>query len=147
MSVESAPLEVAAPPDRDKLDDTAEAMTAPRTRRSVLAALLVIVGGVACFVPAVVHSLQTTSSLSGAISGTSTNYYSQVTCYRSTIEHRLPKNARVYLGPITSNEQLLVEASVTWATITTDPQDAQYTISLVPGSGCMGTRVQIAKQT
>jgi hypothetical protein len=110
-------------------------------------AVLVLCSGLGLMVPAVVHSLRNTASLtSGPSISAGNGYYDQVTCYRATIEREVRKDARVYLGGSSPDEQLLVEASEMWATILPTPARAQYRISIVHGHGsCNGTSLVIGR--
>jgi hypothetical protein len=131
------------PPRVERIGPVGEVTGRPWWRRVVAA--LVVLGGLALLAPAVAYSLRTTASLnSGSIISTSNGWYQQLTCYRSTIEHRVPQGAPVYLGTESSDEQLLVEASVTWASILPSPRGSRYTIRIVHGHGpCNGTSVEI----
>jgi hypothetical protein len=131
------------------LDEPATRFGAKPRHARFAAALIVVLGGVACFVPAVVHSLQTTAALNSSKNvRASTNAYRQVSCYRTTMQRTVPKGAKVYLGPLSGNEQLLVEASVTWADVVIEPTEAQFVVSLAPGPGeCEGIRLVVSRRS
>jgi len=134
-----------APPLDSDASPAAGASSRPSWRH--VAAVLVLVGGLGLVVPEVVHSLRSTAALSSGSNISIANaYYGQLNCYRGTIERQVPKDARVYLGSTSSDEQLLVEASEMWATILPTPAGAQYRISIDHGHGsCNGSHLMVRR--